>query len=159
MSNCEAAMSDQPGPPVALTAGGLADQLRALPAGALAMFDDGFEYTPVLGVTAEDQTFVIERDGEELDVTLSCAVIAGGRSGVPLDEWVAEHAEEEWAERPAEERPPTIGNLIDELRKQDPEFVVTLDMEEPLMDLEELVEFLMRPRTIFPTRAAEDGPK
>lgn len=39
---------------------------------------------------------------------------------------------------------PTIGNLIRELSKYDPDFVITAAAEEPFVDVDEIVEFLTR---------------
>ena len=40
---------------------------------------------------------------------------------------------------------PTIGNLIAELRKHDPDFLITFDAEEPPEDVHEIVELITRP--------------
>jgi hypothetical protein len=39
---------------------------------------------------------------------------------------------------------PTIGNLICELQKFDPEFLITLDDDDPPGDVDEVVEFITR---------------
>ena len=45
----------------------------------------------------------------------------------------------------APEDAPTIGNLIRELLKYDPDFVITYDSEEPPPDVRDIIELITRP--------------